>query len=143
MGDTLRDTLRDILGDTVIQVRHNDRKLVAVRTERRALILGVVNLRFVAVQNFPKAAALALHIAQTVEHIGQHRVAPGGRHGKRIAVLDHRPIRHSARRVDLQTVIVDVNVDLAAVDEIIAVRQRVDKRLVVRSSAGDFWLNTL
>ena len=127
LGDILPDTLRD----TVIQVRHNDRKLVAVRSECRALILGVVDLRFVAVQNFTEAAALALHIAQTVEHIGQHRVAPGGRHGKRVAVLDHRPIRHTARRVDLQTVIVDVNVDLAAVDEIIAVRQRVDKRLMV------------
>lgn len=120
--------LRDILGDTIIQVRHNDRKLVAVRTECGTLILGVVDLCLVAVQNFPKAAALALHIAQTVEHIGQHRVAPDGRHGKRVAVLDHRPVRHTARRVDLQPVIVDVNVDLATVDEIIAVRQRVDKR---------------
>ena len=125
------DTLGDILRDTVIQVRHDDRKLVSVRTECRALILSVVDLRLVAVQNFPKAAALALHVAQTVEHIGQHRVTPSGRHGQRVAVLDHRPVRHTARRVDLQTVIVDVNVDLAAVDEIIAVRQRVDKRLVV------------
>ena len=64
------DTLRDILRDTIIQVRHNDRKLVAVRTECGTLILGVVDLRFVAVQNFPKAAALALHVAKAVEHIG-------------------------------------------------------------------------
>ena len=30
--------------DTVIQVRHNNSELVAVRTERRALIFGVVDL---------------------------------------------------------------------------------------------------
>ena len=70
------DTLRDILRDTIIQVRHNNSELVAVRTECGALILGIVDLRFVAVQNFTEAATLALHIAQTVEHIGQHRVAP-------------------------------------------------------------------
>ena len=40
---TLGDTLRDILGDTVIQVRHNDRKLVAVRTECGTLILGAAD----------------------------------------------------------------------------------------------------
>ena len=37
LSDTLTDILGDILRDTIIQVRHNDRKLVAVRTERRAL----------------------------------------------------------------------------------------------------------
>ena len=79
LTDILGDILTDTLRDTVIQVRHNDRKLVAVRTERRGFARHEVDLRLVAVQNFPKAAALALHIAQTVEHIGQHRVAPGGR----------------------------------------------------------------
>ena len=101
LTDILGDILTDTLRDTVIQVRHNDRKLVAVRTECGTLILGVVDLRFVAVQNFPKAAALALHVAKAVEDIGQYRVAPGGRHGKRITVLDHRPVRHTARRVNL------------------------------------------
>ena len=81
----LSDILTDILRDTVIQVRHNDRKLVSVRSECRALILGVVDLCLVAVQNFPKAAALALHIAQTVEHIGQRSAR-------------HPPCRKSARR---------------------------------------------
>ena len=105
LGDTLRDILWDMLGDilrdTIIQIRHNDRKLVAVRTERRALVLGAVDLYLVAVQNLAKAAALALHIAQPSEHIGQHRVAPGGRHGKRVAVLNDRAVRHPARRVNL------------------------------------------
>ena len=84
LSDILTDILGDILTDTL-----------------RDTILGVVDLRFVAVQNFPKAAALALHVAKAVEHIGQYRVAPGGRHGKRITVLDHRPVRHTAWRVNL------------------------------------------
>ena len=66
---------------------------------------GISNIEItdpsIAVQNFPKAAALALHVAKAVERIGQHRVAPSGRHGKRITVLDHRPVRHTARRVNL------------------------------------------
>ena len=89
LEDTLRDILGDMLGDTVIQVRHDNRKLIAVRTERGALVLGIIDLDLLAVQNLPKAAALALHVAKAVEHIGQYRVAPGGRHGKRVAVLDH------------------------------------------------------
>ena len=62
LTDILGDILTDTLRDTVIQVRHNDRKLVSVRSERRALILSVVDLCFVAVQNFTEAAALALHV---------------------------------------------------------------------------------
>ena len=95
LEDTLRhilgDTLGDILRDTVIQIRHDDRKLVAVRTECGALGLGVVDLHLVAVWDFAEAAALALHVAQPIEYVGQHRVAPGGRHSKRVTVLDHRP----------------------------------------------------
>ena len=89
MGDTLGDILTDTLRDTVIQVWHNDCELVSVGTEHGALILSVVDLYLVTVQNFSEAAALALHVTKAVEHIGQHRVAPGGWHGKRVAVLYH------------------------------------------------------
>lgn len=85
LTDILGDILTDTLRDTVIQVRHNDRKLVAVRTECRAFILGVVDLCLVAVQNFTEAAALALHVAKAVEHIGQRSAR-------------HPPCRKSARR---------------------------------------------
>ena len=90
LGDILGDTLGDILRDTVIQVRHDDRKLVSVRTECRALILSVVDLRLVAVQNFPKAAALALHVAKAVEDIGQHRLrrVDGTVSGSRSWIID-------------------------------------------------------
>ena len=72
----LEDTLRDI----IIQVRHDDRELIVVRAECGALALGIVGLHLVAVQDFAEAAALALHVAQPIEHVGQHWVASGGRH---------------------------------------------------------------
>ena len=74
-----------LMTDSAVEDLYNDRKLVAVRTECRAFILGVVDLCLVAVQNFTEAAALALHVAKAVEHIGQRSAR-------------HPPCRKSARR---------------------------------------------
>lgn len=49
LGDISSDILDDTLSDTIIQICHNNRKLVSVGMECRALVFCVVDLCLVAI----------------------------------------------------------------------------------------------
>ena len=77
--------------------------------------------RMVGFCDFLKAAALPLHIAQSAENIRKDGIEACGGNAGQIPFLYPRAVGHTTGRINGKTVIVNINVYLAAQYQIIAV----------------------
>ena len=73
----------------------------------------------VGFRNFLKAAALPFHIAQPSENICKDGVAARGGNAGQIPFLYPCAVYHTTGRIDGETVIVDINMNLAAQNQIV------------------------
>jgi len=104
-------------------------KRAGIRIEFRLQLVAVIVSGAVGFRDFLKAAALTLHIAQPSENICKNRIAARGGNAGQIPFLYPCAVCHTSGRINGKTVIVNVDVNLAAQNQIIPMDQRIDKRL--------------
>lgn len=122
-------TLILTVGDQVeVHIFQHDAKIGAGGMEFRAQLLGVAGELFRLADDFPQTAAAALHKFHSVEQISNDWITAHGADRVDVAILDRLALKHAARRLDLQPVVVHVDVDLAAAHNVVPMDRPITSR---------------
>lgn len=96
----------------------------------------------VGFRDFPKSASLSLHISQPAKNISKNWIAAGRGNIENISFLYPCTICHAAGGSNCKTVIVNVDMDFAAQDQIVTMLCEVNsyaKKVLVLSETRAFF----
>ena len=113
----------------VVHILQHNAEICCCGAEFRAQFFSVPGELFCFTDDLTQAAAAAFHEAHAVKEISDHGIAAHGSNRVDVAILDGLAFEHATRRLDFQTIIIHVNVDLTAAHDIISMDQGIDQGL--------------
>lgn len=111
----------------MIQVIQRDQERACIGIEFRLQFVTVIVGGTVGFRDLLKSTALAFHIAQSTENIGKDGIVACGRNIGYISFMYPCSVCHATGRSNGKAVIVNVNMDFVAQNQIITVEQRIDQ----------------